>query len=166
MFAQRVSMVRPLAYRTLPLLSSHCTRTFITGYPRIPQKFEQYPNFDDATDPGMNGGYVNPPAEKRQFRDPYADWWDKQGRRNFGEPLHEDDDLLGRFTPEEYTHFKPRWAFAMNGIFIATMLGFCGVVYALYPDMPAVPRTFPHDGLLDALGGPGALPALPDKDDK
>lgn len=46
-------MVRPLAYRTLPLLSSHCTRTFITGYPRIPQKFEQYPNFDDATDPGM-----------------------------------------------------------------------------------------------------------------
>ena len=35
----------------------------------------------------QNGGYVNPAAEKRQFRDPYAEWWDPQERRNFGEPV-------------------------------------------------------------------------------
>lgn len=40
-----------------------------------------------TADYDQNGGYVNPPREKRQFRDPYADWWDKQGRRNFGEPV-------------------------------------------------------------------------------
>lgn len=35
----------------------------------------------------QNGGYVNPPPQKRQLRDPYGDWWDKQGRRNYGEPV-------------------------------------------------------------------------------
>ena len=35
----------------------------------------------------QNGGYVNPAREKRQFRDPYGEWWDKQERRNFGEAV-------------------------------------------------------------------------------
>jgi len=38
-------------------------------------------------EPEQNGGYVNPVPEKRQFRDPYGDWWDKQERRNYGEPV-------------------------------------------------------------------------------
>lgn len=35
--------------------------------------------------------------------------WDPQERRNYGEPIHEDNDILGIFTPEEYTHVKPGW---------------------------------------------------------
>lgn len=35
--------------------------------------------------------------------------WDKQERRNYGETVHEDNDILGIFTPEEYTHVTPGW---------------------------------------------------------
>ncbi|KAL8634647.1 MAG: hypothetical protein Q9228_007764 [Teloschistes exilis] len=110
----------------------------------------------DIDDPNMNGGYINPPPEKRQFRDPYADWWDKQERRNFGEPLHEDHDVLGMFSPHVYTHFTPRKGFFLMGCFVATVLGLCGVVRVYYPDRPSVSRGF-EGGLDRELGGPGAL---------
>ncbi|OXV06679.1 hypothetical protein Egran_05557 [Elaphomyces granulatus] len=109
-------------------------------------------------DPNMNGNYPNPPAEKRQFRDPYGDWWDKQDRRNFGEPVHEDNDILGVFSPEQYTHVTPRKAFVSIGCFVAVVLSLCGVVSVLYPDKPSAPQTYP-DGLEKELGGPGAVPA-------
>ncbi|KAL8829779.1 MAG: hypothetical protein Q9170_006024 [Blastenia crenularia] len=110
----------------------------------------------DIDDPGMNGGYENPPPQKRQFRDPYADWWDKQERRNFGEPVHEDHDILGMFSPYEYTHFTARKAFFLMGCFITSVFGLCGVVRMNYPDRPSVPRTF-EGGLDRELGGKGAL---------
>ncbi|KAL7276173.1 hypothetical protein RUND412_000866 [Rhizina undulata] len=165
MLVQRLALARPLARRALPLIAPTSVRGIIAKFPEIPDHSEPYPAFDDKTDPGMNGGYVNPPPEKRQFRDPYGDWWDKQGRRNYGEPVHEDDDILGRFSPEEYTFVKPKKAFAMNGVFIMTVLSFAGVCYMYYPDKPAVPRTFPHDGLVTSLGGPKALPAASDRED-
>ena len=71
----------------------------------------------------QNGGYVNPPPIKRQFRDPNGDWWDKQQRRNYGEPVHEDNDILGLFSPEEYTHTKPATAFFQIGCFITAVFG-------------------------------------------
>lgn len=129
----------------------------------------------------QNGGYVNPAPEKRQFRDPYGDWWDKQERRNFGEPVcsgcfpadsvwhesganawgqaHEDNDILGRFTPEEYTWTTPGKGFFQLGCAVAAIFSLMGAVYTFYPGRPAVPRTFPH-GLEKALGGPGALSVL------
>ncbi|KAL8702135.1 MAG: hypothetical protein Q9201_004569 [Fulgogasparrea decipioides] len=110
----------------------------------------------DIDDPGMNGGYPNPPPEKRQFRDPYGDWWDKQERRNFGEPVHEDHDILGMFSPYEYTHFTARKGFFLMGCFVATVGALCGVVVVFYPDRPTVPRTFPG-GLDRELGGKGTL---------
>lgn len=110
----------------------------------------------DIDDPGMNGGYINPPREKRQFRDPYGDWWDKQERRNFGEPVHEDHDILGMLSLHEYTHFTPARGFFLMGCFITAVLGLCGVVRMTYPDRPSVPRTFPG-GLDKELGGKGAL---------
>ena len=104
----------------------------------------------------QNGGYVNPPAIKRQHRDPYGDWWDKQERRNFGEPVHEDNDILGIFSTEDYTHFTSRRAFFLLGCFAAAVASLTGAVYLTYPDRPAVPRTF-EGGLEEELGGPKAL---------
>lgn len=104
----------------------------------------------------QNGGYVNPPAVKRQFRDPYGDWWDKQERRNYGEPLHEDNDVLAIFSPEEYTHFKANWGWVLFGSFWAVFGSFAAVTYYLRPDKPSAPRTFPN-GLEKELGGPDAL---------
>lgn len=104
----------------------------------------------------QNGGYVNPPPEKRQFRDPYADWWDKQERRNYGEPVHEDNDILGMFSPEEYTHFTSGRAFFLLGCFAASVGALCWVVSKNYADKPSVPRRFPG-GLDRELGGPGTI---------
>jgi NADH dehydrogenase (ubiquinone) 1 beta subcomplex subunit 8 len=100
---------------------------------------------------------VNPPGKKRAFRDPYGDWWDRQERRNFGEPVHEDDDILRVFSTEPYNHFKAPKAWFLLGCSISTFLAFCYTVTFFYPDKPSVPRTFP-DGLERELGGPNAVP--------
>lgn len=105
----------------------------------------------------QNNNYPNPPAVKRQLRDPYGDWWDKQERRNFGEPVHEDNEILGVFSPEQYTHAPPGKAFFHLGCFVAAFLGLCGVVKMTYADKPAAARTFP-DGLEKELGGASAMP--------
>ncbi|TKA78333.1 hypothetical protein B0A55_03613 [Friedmanniomyces simplex] len=109
-------------------------------------------------DPNMNGNYPDPTLTsalpiKRQFRDPYADWWDKQERRNYGETLHEDNDILGIFSPEEYTHVTPGWGAVQIGCFIVAFSTLCLVVRQYYPDRVSAPRTFP-DGLEKELGGP------------
>lgn len=103
----------------------------------------------------QNGGYVQPPPVKRQFRDPHADWWDKQERKNFGEPLHEDDDTLGMFTPYEYTWVSSGKGLAQIGIFIATFLSVVYAVKLTYPDRVSYPREF-EGGLDRELGGRNA----------
>lgn len=142
MLSRRIAGARPL---------NHLIRIPITYRPQI-----RHLSQADVEDPNMNGGYVNPPAIPRQFRDPYADWWDKQERRNYGEPVHEDNDILGMFSPEEYTHFKPGWGAFCLGTFIVTFLGLVTVVGFNYPDMPAVRRGY-EGGLDRELGGEGAV---------
>jgi NADH dehydrogenase (ubiquinone) 1 beta subcomplex subunit 8 len=115
------------------------------------------PSCEWPTDRKQNGGYVNPPAVKRQLRDPYADWWDKQERRNYGEPVHEDNDIMGMFSPEDYRHVTPGTAWFQLSCFAAAVFALCGAVYVTYPDKPSAPRTFPG-GLEEELGGPGAVP--------
>lgn len=104
----------------------------------------------------MNGGYQNPPPIVRQHRDPYADWWDKQERRNFGEPVHEDNDILGMFTPEDYNFYTSPQCFGLIGCFVAVFVGFLGVVRMNYPDRVAVDRGY-EGGLDRELGGEGAV---------
>lgn len=70
--------------------------------------------------------------------------------------MHEDDDILGMFMIEDYTHFSARKSFFLMGCFIATVLGLGGVVKMTYPDKPSVRREWP-DGLEKELGGRGAL---------
>ncbi|KAG8533710.1 uncharacterized protein KY384_001451 [Bacidia gigantensis] len=111
---------------------------------------------EDVDDPGMNGGYQNPPPIIRQHRDPYADWWDKQERRNFGEPVHEDNDILGMFSPEDYNFYTAPQTFGLLGCFVATFVGACMVVKRFYPDKVAVDRGY-EGGLDRELGGPGAV---------
>lgn len=105
--------------------------------------------------PYQNGRYINPPPGKRALRDPYGDWWDKQERRNFGEPVHEDNDLYAVFSTEPYTHTTPGKAGFQISCFVAATLGLCGAVYQVYPDRPAVKKSFPA-GLETELGGKGA----------
>ena len=70
--------------------------------------------------------------------------------------MHEDNDILGMFSLEEYTHMKPARAFLLWGGFIATVLGLSFAVRQSYPDIPSAPKEYP-DGLETELGGPHAL---------
>ncbi len=70
--------------------------------------------------------------------------------------MHEDNDILGMFSPEEYTHVTPGIAFFQLTCFVGVVLGLCGVVSFFYPDTPTVPREF-EDDLERELGGVGAL---------
>jgi NADH dehydrogenase (ubiquinone) 1 beta subcomplex subunit 8 len=145
------------ASRRLPIVQQ---RTFLpeslTDRKIVEEKYPDHPTLSEAEDPGQTGGYINPPRIKRQFRDPHGDWWDKQERRNFGEPVHEDHDVLGIFSPYEYTWVGSRTAFAQIGAFVVAFVGVCWVVGRLYPDKPSFPREF-EGGLQRELGGPGAV---------
>ncbi|KAI1110478.1 hypothetical protein F5Y14DRAFT_428896 [Nemania sp. NC0429] len=157
--ALRLRGASTTASQRLPIVQQ---RTFLPesfGNKKIlEEKYPAQPTMSEAEDPGMNGGFINPPKVKRQFRDPHGDWWDKQERRNFGEPVHEDNDTLGIFSPYEYTWVGSGMAFAQLGAFVATTLGLCWVVAKVYPDKPSFPREF-EGGLERELGGPGATRA-------
>lgn len=71
---------------------------------------------------------------KRQHRDPYGQWWDPQERRNYGEPIHEDNDIMGIFSTEDYRHFTPAWGGVLSAVFVGTVGLLCGTVYMYYPD--------------------------------
>jgi NADH dehydrogenase (ubiquinone) 1 beta subcomplex subunit 8 len=148
MLSRRLMVARPL---TRALQNRTATRAFSVTAAR---------SADVELDPNQNGGYINPPPVKRQHRDPYAGWWDEQERRNYGEPVHEDNDIMGIFATEDYRHFTPGRAWLLMGTFITTFLSVTGVIYFSYPDKPAVPRTF-ENGLETELGGPRALRVSP-----
>jgi NADH dehydrogenase (ubiquinone) 1 beta subcomplex subunit 8 len=139
-----------LATRSLPLrsLSKSTTRTLATTS-RLQVRTDI-----NVLDPLLNGGYPNPPAVKRQFRDPYGKYWDQQERRNYGEPIHEDNDVLGIFTTEKYTWTTPGWGAVLFATFIGSVLGLATVVGMTYPDKPSVAREF---DLVEELGGKEAL---------
>lgn len=93
---------------------------------------------------------------KRSLRDPYGGWWDAQEKRNFGEPVHDDNEVLAVFSPEQYNHVSSRKGFFHLGVFVVTFLGLCGVVSLYYPDKPSAPKTY-ADGLEKELGGDHAV---------
>jgi NADH dehydrogenase (ubiquinone) 1 beta subcomplex subunit 8 len=150
MLSRRIVAARPL------------TRALVPAAARLQPQFTQIRTALTASeqaelaDPLQNGGYINPPPEKRSKRDPYGDYWDKQERRNYGEPCHEDHDILGVLSLHDYDHFKPGWGFVLMGTFVASVLGLCGVVSMYYPDKKSAPKTY-ADGLEVELGGKGAL---------
>ncbi|RVX71855.1 hypothetical protein B0A52_04254 [Exophiala mesophila] len=109
----------------------------------------------ELDDPEMNGNYINPPRIKRQHRDPYGDWDDPQERRNFGEPVHEDNEILGIFALEDYTHMTPARGALLWAGFLGCIGALSAFVYATFPGKPAVPVEY-EDGLEKELGGPAA----------
>jgi len=106
----------------------------------------------------MNNNYINPPRIKRSNRDPYADWDDKQEMRNFGEPVHEDNDVLGVFALHDYTFMSTARGLVMWAAFISAVFGVYTAVAWSFPGKPSAPKEY-EGGLFEELGGPGAVRA-------
>jgi len=74
-------------------------------------------------------------------------------RRNFGDPIHEYDEVLSMWGPDP-PPVPPQKALFQLSLAISAFVGFgflCN--YALVPERPTVPREYPYSGLVRELGG-------------
>lgn len=89
-----------------------------------------------------------------QDKDPYAKYDFQQLRRNKDEPLNIDDDLYDMWSPDRFTFVSDNTALKHNAIFFGLVFAFGGVIayFQLNPEKPAMPRSFPNNGLAKELG--------------
>lgn len=108
------------------------------------------------TDP-KNPQYADYPKVEPQFalrRDPYATYDFQQLRRNKNDPLSLDDDLYDMWSPDYYQFVSDKTALKHNGIFLSLFIGFGAVItfWQINPEKPAMPRSYPYNGLAKSLG--------------
>ncbi|KAF8071833.1 hypothetical protein FPV67DRAFT_1667290 [Lyophyllum atratum] len=118
----------------------------------------------EELDPQLNG-YPQLPYVSRQTLPPKG-WWDNQMRRNLGDPLHEEDEVLSMWGPD-VPPLPPQTA--LRDLLIATsvFVGFGLLVkYALAPEPPAIRREYPFNGLVTELGGLEENKARPESIDE
>ncbi|KAH7341965.1 hypothetical protein B0J17DRAFT_648776 [Rhizoctonia solani] len=122
---------RIVARRVAPRLG--LVRTYAT-----PVEFKQPEN-----DPQL-GDYprVAPISVQRR---PAKGWWDNQERRNFGETLPEQHEILSIWAPDVFNISRGN---ALKQFSIALPSSLASV-----PDRPAAPRSYPYGGLVSELGG-------------
>lgn len=98
--------------------------------------------------------FKNPPFVFKQYLDPYAKYDDPQNRRNKNDPMHIDEDMLDLWSPDYYDHVSDSTALKHNAIFFGLIFGISAVIayFQLNPEKPAMIRSFPYNGLADALG--------------
>ncbi|TFK49958.1 hypothetical protein OE88DRAFT_1719366 [Heliocybe sulcata] len=130
-------------------LSSTSLRTFSNVPARqhpVPAPYK-YPEMED---PQLNG-YPRLPYVSRQYLPPRG-WDDPQMRRNFGDTLHEQEEILSMWGPD-IPVIAPQTALRHFGI---ALLGFAGIglfCAAITPETPCLRRQYPFDGLEKELGG-------------
>lgn len=100
------------------------------------------------------GAYQNPPIQLAQDKDPYGKYDLQQLRRNFNDPLHIDEDLYDIWSPDYYQPVSDGTALKHNAVFFSLFFGICAAVaiFELNPEKPAMPRSFPYNGLAEYLG--------------
>ncbi|KIP07623.1 hypothetical protein PHLGIDRAFT_39654, partial [Phlebiopsis gigantea 11061_1 CR5-6] len=96
-------------------------------------------------------GYPELPYVSKQRRSAFG-WDDPQMRRNFGETLHEQEEIVSMWGPDAPVVPPPR---ALRNFVTAfsTFGAFFAFLYYVHPEMPAIRRDYPYDGLAKELGG-------------
>ncbi|KAJ3417445.1 hypothetical protein HDV05_003309 [Chytridiales sp. JEL 0842] len=107
-------------------------------------------DWDHPTDSPI-GDYPRMPIQYTALKDPFG-YWDQQGRRNYGEVVHEHHNLLDEWSigPEVsgWVHFKATMqVFAFIGL-----MGFGVAVWDPEKNLWAAEKDFPYDGLRVELG--------------
>lgn len=89
-----------------------------------------------------------------QDKDPYAKYDFPQLRRNFGEKMNINDDLYDIWSPDYFQFVSDKTALKHNAIFFSFILSIAfGIYYfELTPEKPAMPRSYPYNGLAKDLG--------------
>ncbi|KAJ2782956.1 hypothetical protein H4R18_001972 [Coemansia javaensis] len=111
-------------------------------------RYKEQPYLDP--DPQI-GDYPNLPHRFAEDR-PQRGWWDRQNRRNFGEPIPEQDEILNMMAPTRYRAPGWRQIGKMWAGFVATIGGVYFLISQTRAERPYV-RSFYPNGLKDELGG-------------
>lgn len=98
--------------------------------------------------------YPNVKPELAQNKDPYAKYDFPQLRRNYGDKLNINDDMYDMWSPDYFQFVSDKTALKHNAIFFSTILALAAGIYffELNPEKPAMPRSFPYNGLAKDLG--------------
>ncbi|CAO1613035.1 unnamed protein product [Jaminaea pallidilutea] len=150
------SLLRPSAYSSAPITavastsSPSTSRTFLSA--TVPRRAQNA----GEKDPQL-GDYPDVIPRNRQLRRYDKNWFDPQEKRNFGEPLHEQDDILAVMTPDLHAGVNPGMAARHLGLAMLSFAGFFALIYYITPEKPFIPRTFPRNGLEGEMGGKGLL---------
>ncbi|KAG8991510.1 hypothetical protein FRB94_012454 [Tulasnella sp. JGI-2019a] len=108
-------------------------------------------DFPPSADPQLDG-YPELPSTSYQYRSAKG-WDDVQDRRNIGELVPEEYEALSMWTPDAPVMTAPSDAVRQLIIAVMGFVAFGVAVKAVTPERPAVPRSYPYDGLVKELGG-------------
>lgn len=104
------------------------------------------------------GDYPNYIEWSYQQRDPNLKYFDQQQLRNYGEPLHLNDDILGVWMPDSAENLKytPRQMVLHLSValgLLASVVWYSEYVYDAKSRDPAVPKPYPYNNLYLERGG-------------
>lgn len=139
------SLLLSKAYTNAPNLTTKTTITdHVTGEV-ITLADPEYPELGD---------YKNSPPVLAQNKDPYVKYDFQQNRRNFNDPLNIDEDLYDIWSPDYYQTVSDKTALKHNAVFFSLFFGIVAMVsyFELNVEKPAMPRSFPYNGLAKYLG--------------
>ncbi|KAI0671778.1 hypothetical protein C8Q78DRAFT_991332 [Trametes maxima] len=129
-----------------PRIRSYATPT--TAAPTSPAPLTSTLPEDD--DPQL-ADYPRLPFVSKQTR-PARGWEDLQFRRNYGEPLHEQEEVLSMWGPDVPV-VPPQTAIRWFSIAVLGFVSFGVLCNYGHPEIPAVRREYPFGGLVNELGG-------------
>ncbi|KAF9485171.1 hypothetical protein BDN70DRAFT_871557 [Pholiota conissans] len=116
----------------------------------------------EEPDPQLNG-YPQLPFVPRANLPPLG-WTDNLTRRNFGDTLHEQEEVLSMWGPDA-PPLDPNSAMRQFLVAVAGFVTVGFIINAITPDPPAIRREYPFDGLVKELGGLEENKARPETDD-
>ncbi|KIY67261.1 hypothetical protein CYLTODRAFT_444123 [Cylindrobasidium torrendii FP15055 ss-10] len=107
--------------------------------------------------------YPKVPDTNRQHLPPRG-WDDMFNRRNFNDPIHEQEELYSMWGPD-IPPIAPHIALRRFGYAVLSFISVGTFIkFALVPDAPATRRDYPYGGLVTELGGVDELKARVEED--
>ncbi|CAG8526010.1 1996_t:CDS:2 [Scutellospora calospora] len=141
------TVTRSILIQSLPVLSQSFP---VTSRGQIVRHKSVKPPKPFVEDPQI-GDYPNLPVEFKLDRPPLG-WDDLQNRRNFGEPLHEEEEILNVWSFDRYDI-----SFGDAATQLLTFFALLGVyMFAIKQtdnEPPAIKKQYPYNGLRDEMGG-------------
>ncbi|XP_064617836.1 NADH dehydrogenase [ubiquinone] 1 beta subcomplex subunit 8, mitochondrial-like [Liolophura sinensis] len=141
-------------------------------YPTTPEEREaaakkyglRLEDYDVYPDDGLGyGDYPKLPVVSGDSKDPYEDWDFPELKRNYGEPLHVEADIIGEDRLDYTT--KRLYSDRFAALYFLGFVGTLALLFVLampYPDIqPAMPKQFPFNDLyLEKGGDPEKMPTI------